>query len=119
MQVHKAYALKLLSGTATAKQRIELDQGNVIAGFITVANSGDLGAGFTNIGIESSNGGKELVDAINYSSWAQRSGGSYLDSAKPFFITDRTIYVTIDADNVTTDDVDFQLVLIYEQQKCS
>lgn len=119
MQLHKAYSLTLLSGATSAKQRIELEQGNVIAGFITVANSGDLASGFTNVGIESANGGKELVDQIDVRAWAQRSGGSYINSAKPFNITDRTIYATVNSDAAPAADVKMQLVLIYEQNTCN
>lgn len=120
MQKHKSYPLTLLNGTTSSvKQRIDLERGTVIGGFITVANPNDVPAsGFLNIGLETSSG-TDLVDEVDVKAWAQRQGGSYTDSIKPFFIKEITIYVVVNSDVAPANDVKMQLVLVYDvTEKC-
>ena len=113
MQIHKTYNIPLSSGKKTNKVPVTLEQGDVIAGFINVDDASKLGAGFTNLSITSASG-KDLVDPVDYRAWKQRSGGTYLDSAKPFYITDKQVYINIYADNNAQADVNFQLVVIHD-----
>ena len=113
MQKHKSYNLVLGVGESTLKERITLDPGTVVGGFIVVDNKANLGAGFVNIGIDSA-GGKEIVDDVHVTAWEQRQGGDYYGSIKPFSITENAINVNVNADTaIPATAVNFQLVLVY------
>ncbi len=117
MQKHKSYNFTLPTGQDQLREVISLDRGNVIGGFIKVANPNGLGAGFTNIGINRSNG-TTLEEVVCREAWEQRQGGNYLDSIKPLSFNEDKIQVIIGADNATTANVNFQMVLVYEQEFC-
>lgn len=116
MYLHKSYPITIENAKDYYKERLNLETGaNVIGGFIQIDNKNNLGAGFSNISIKS--GGTTLVDPVHIDAWQQRQGGSYMDSIKPFIITDKDVEFYFEADNTTTGEVKLQLVLVYNCQK--
>ena len=118
-QVHKSYPITLGTGSPTAKQRITLEPGTVVAGFIVIEDKTKLTDGeFTNVGIKSM-GNSDLVDPMHVTAWEQRNGGSYLDSMKQFYFSEKEVNVIIEAGTAPAEAVNLQLVLVYNQDECA
>ena len=117
-QVHKSYPLTLAVGKTSLKERITLEPGTVVGGFIVIEDKTKLTDGeFTNVGIKSM-GNSDLVDPVDVRAWEQRSGGSYLDSLKQFFFSEKEVNVIIETGTTQAAAVNLQLVLIFNQDEC-
>ena len=115
-QVHKAYPITF--DTASVTKDISLEPGLVIGGYIQIDNEANLPPGFSNLGIKSE-GNSDLVDPVDIRAWKQRTGGSYLDSVKAFYFDEKRVRINLDASAAPEDDVNLQLVLIYDQSNCN
>ena len=117
-QVQKTYPLTLAVGKTSLKERITLEPGVVVGGFISIEDETKLTAGqFTSVGIKTM-GNSDLVDLLDVKAWKQRSGGTTLESIKQFFFTEKEVNVIIETGVAQVAALNLQFVLVYDQSQC-